>query len=216
VVIYTAIFGGYDIFREKEHEARMVCFTDSDLSTQCIWEIECCDREFEDSTREARKKKVLSHMLFPEDEYTLWVDGSLEMSVVVNEDFIKSILGDADIAVFHHNQRKCIYQEGKACKRFKKDSFEIIDSQMDRYHQDGFPPNMGLAATPFVARRNTPQINEFNEMWWDEIQRGSKRDQLSFNYCLWKLGIKVKWITPGNVYSNPYFYCHRYHPKEES
>ena len=33
------------------------------------------------------------------------------------------------------------------------------------------------------------------EKWWDEIKNYSYRDQLSFNYAMWKTGIKNKYIS---------------------
>jgi hypothetical protein len=38
-------------------------------------------------------------------------------------------------------------------------------------------------------RRHTQAVRAFNEAWWTEIVRGSWRDQLSFDYISWKLGI---------------------------
>ena len=43
------------------------------------------------------------------------------------------------------------------------------------------------------------------EDWWTEIKYGSKRDQLSFNYSAWKLGIKFNYIL-GESRDNEYFY----------
>lgn len=217
MVTYTAIFGGYDIFREGGNEGRKVLFTDSKevYYDTTPWEVvHCGSRAFDDPTRAARHKKALSHHLFPTEEYSLWVDGSLELKQNFNEELLKSILGDFDMAIYPHNQRNCAYQEARACKKHNKDSHDVIDTQMKRYREDGFPEGMGLPASAFLIRRNTPQVSEFNDMWWDEIQRGSKRDQLSFNYCLWKLGMEVKWIRSGNIFKNAYFDVHRYHPRE--
>ena len=40
-----------------------------------------------------------------------------------------------------------------------------------------------------ILRRHTDAIRRLNEAWWNEIVRGSRRDQLSFNYVAWKLGL---------------------------
>jgi hypothetical protein len=41
-----------------------------------------------------------------------------------------------------------------------------------------------------ILRRHTDAIRHLNEAWWNEIVRGSRRDQLSFNYVAWKLGLR--------------------------
>jgi hypothetical protein len=33
------------------------------------------------------------------------------------------------------------------------------------------------------------------EHWWEELKRGSKRDQLSFNYSTWKTQTEFNWIN---------------------
>jgi len=38
---------------------------------------------------------------------------------------------------------------------------------------------------------------QLNEAWWREIEAGSVRDQLSFNYCAWRLGFAYR-TFPGN------------------
>jgi len=212
MVIYTAIFGDYDILREGEHKGRKVIFTDREQEVTS-WEVVRCASEFEDSTRSARQKKILSHIVFPDEDYVVWMDGSLEMKIDFNEDILESLLGRYDMALYPHKYRSCIYQEARACKDRNKDDHNIINAQMKRYREDGYPPGIGLAETGFLIRRNTQQVKEFNEMWWSEVQKGSRRDQLSFNYCLWKLGTKVRLIRPGDVYGNNYF-CWVRHPKK--
>jgi hypothetical protein len=35
-----------------------------------------------------------------------------------------------------------------------------------------------------IFRPTRPQVGLFLNRWWSEIDRGTKRDQLSINYCL--------------------------------
>jgi hypothetical protein len=58
---------------------------------------------------------------------------------------------------------------------------------MKRYRDDKFPENCGLVQTNIVIRRhNDAYSKELMEKWWDELSKYSHRDQLSFNYALWK------------------------------
>jgi hypothetical protein len=47
-------------------------------------------------------------------------------------------------------------------------------------------------------------MKRFDEVWWDEISRHSRRDQLSFNYVAWKLGFEYSTL-PGCVDQNEFF-----------
>ena len=50
----------------------------------------------------------------------------------------------------------------------------------------------------------TIPINNFNEIWWEEINSGSGRDQLSQSYASWKSNIKIDPIMIGkNIYTTP-------------
>ena len=40
------------------------------------------------------------------------------------------------------------------------------------------------------VRRNTDRVRILNGLWWELITLGSHRDQLSFNYACWRLGIE--------------------------
>ena len=37
------------------------------------------------------------------------------------------------------------------------------------------------------------------EIWWEEIEKGSSRDQLSFNYALWRAGLVYHELGNGLV-----------------
>jgi len=65
-----------------------------------------------------------------------------------------------------------------------------------------------LSCTTYILRRHTGKVEEFNRLWWEEICKGSRRDQLSFDYALWKMEMKANWFEVDNFDShkiNPYF-----------
>lgn len=135
----------------------------------------------------ARRHKLLSHKLYPNAEHTLWLDGCLtpkhDPSKLI-EDYMTE--GSPGIFTFRHMQRNCIYQECEACVRLKKDNLLVLRHLAKRYKAEGYPHNNGLAETTAMLRANTPEVNRFNELWWDELRSNSIRDQMSFNYLIWK------------------------------
>lgn len=57
---------------------------------------------------------------------------------------------------------------------------------MDKYTIIGFPNNYGLNETNVIIRFNSEKVNRIMDAWAYEVSRHSHRDQLSFNYVLWK------------------------------
>lgn len=135
----------------------------------------------------ARRHKLLSHQLYPEAEYTLWVDGCLTPIQDPNELISLYFKGPQHIFLFRHMQRNCVYQEGEACLRLRKDAPAVLRAVTAKYKQEGYPHNNGLAETTAVLRKHTDEVKKFNESWWDELRSGSIRDQMSFDYVMWRL-----------------------------
>ncbi len=59
---------------------------------------------------------------------------------------------------------------------------------MTRYKREGYPRNNGLVAAGLIARKHNRRVIQFCRRWWQETKNGCYRDQLSFNYVLWKYG----------------------------
>lgn len=205
-LVYTAMFGGKDTLPEfkKEKGVRYICFTDCALRSK-TWEI--IQMPIQLSPRKtARMLKLNSHILFPQYEVVMWIDSRLVPAVPLSNFF--SLMSDCDFVTGVHPDRICLYEEGNTCKKLGLDSAEVIDAQLSKYRAAGYPENNGLVETGLVVRRHTKQIVELNNLWWHELDTQSIRDQISFNYCAWKLGVNVKvypkeWVIKGK-------HLHRY------
>ncbi len=223
-VIYTAIIGGYDELIEPEVKPDgwdFVCFTDRDLKSD-NWEVRKTLPLYEDNTRTARKHKLLPHRLFPNYEYSLWLDGNIKVRSDVND--LLKYLKDCNYATYNHLQnpldsRGCIYEEGRVIleageRNYKlnpargkltyKDNPTVIKNQMDRYRQEGYPKDNGLVVQMEVLRRHSEDVINSMEDHWVELKYNSKREQLSFNYIAWKNNLKFNYI-PGDSRDNKYF-----------
>ena len=216
-VIYTAIFGGYDNLTEPSFIPDgwdFVCFTDSDIKSD-VWDVRKVKPLYEDSTRNARKHKVLPHRFLPEYDISVWVDGNILIRNNLNE-LVDNYLQDCNVAMMNHNKnvldpRDCIYEEAQTILYFGqknnnyKDNPNLIISQIEKYKNENYPQKNGLAVTMEVLRRhNEKDVIDTMNLWWDEIKYGSKRDQLSFNYCAWKTNLNFKWMD-GDSRDNKYF-----------
>jgi len=200
IVVYTCITNDFDSIKEfpKQEGVDYICFTDKPVESK-TWEIRQVEPE-EDSRRTARKYKLLTHRFLPNYDYSIWLDGT----ITPPKDVIKLIdcLKEADIGTFKHRDRDCLYKEAHICIEFRLDTESLILEQIDRYSREGYPENNGLVETRVLVRKHTPQVEKFNELWWKEVKEGSRRDQISFNYCIWKLGMKyVKIPRVGFIYT---------------
>jgi hypothetical protein len=125
------------------------------------------------------------------------------------EHLIDLYLADSDLAVFQHRLRTCVYQEAGVCLQRNLDDRERIWQQICRYTREGYPANAGLAECSVILRRHTAAVRAFNEEWWSEISRGSRRDQLSFDYTARKLGLRYG-LFPGTLADTHLFHRHRH------
>lgn len=162
------------------------------------------------NVRTARWHKINSHLSVPEYDASVWIDGSQIIKAInvrkqiVEPYFALPESAQQPIATFKHPDRSCVYQEAVACRKLKKDNPAVIVEQVKNYQLAGYPPYNGMVETACVVRNNSFAVVRFNEAWWAELEKHSRRDQLSFNYASWKTGIPYGRIK-GHRARSPYF-----------
>ena len=186
-VIYTTITNGYDALKQPltSQNLPMVCLANQPQE-QAGWEIRNTKILNNDPIRTARYHKLHPHLLFPEYEWSIWVDGSLlitsDLSALLTEVKNHGVLG-----VYRHAKRDCLYQAAENCIDKHKDDPQIIRQQMQTYQAAGFPQHQGLVASGVLVRQHHhPAVKQLMHAWWHEIKHHSRRDQLSFNYVCWQ------------------------------
>jgi len=197
-----------------------ICFTDTKQNVRG-WEIREVAVSHDDPTRNARMYKILPHRFLGGYEYSVWIDGNMLIRGDINE-LIDIYLKDSSVAVFDHryarhrdreessDSRNCIYEEADillelAARGRVKDDPKLIKAQVERYRREGYPSLHGMLLSMVLLRRhNNPDVMRTMETWWNELKYGSKRDQLSFNYAVWKEKLNVTYIKD-NVRNNEYF-----------
>ena len=184
MIVYTAICGSKDKPRD-------------DIRVFSTYD------KFVSPVMNAKIYKVLPHK-FLDDDVTMWVDGNIFLLEPV-EKIVEDFLGGADMAVWKHPERDCIFKEAEAAKGLFEniDIRNSIDEHINHYASMCIP-SITLAECNVIIRRNTPTVNAFNEAWWAEICRWSFRDQLSFPVVLRNFPINVNYIV-GNVRNHKYF-----------
>ena len=192
ITVYTAVFDGYDDLCsvQSSDDVEYVAFTD-ERQPETGWTCLTPLVTEPDSRRENRKYKTRSHLLFPDSEWTIYLDGNLSLKVTPQEiiDVCLSTGSEAPLFLFPHNLRNCLYDEATACIQAGLDDAETIQPQIDRYRAESYQSNAGLYWGGFLIRR--AGCEAFNELWWSEIKRGSSRDQISLPYSLAKSQVTI-------------------------
>lgn len=218
ICAYTCITGEYDNLHEIEvidENVDYICFTNNKSITSETWKIIYIEDENLDNQRLSRKLKMLGHPIISKNyDISVWMDASVVFDKKVSE-FVNKYLKDNAFASFKHAYSNCIYKEANECIRLKKDKKEIILKQVDFLKQEKYPEENGLCEmTVFIKRHNDSKVKETMKMWFDMLCQYSKRDQLSFMYCVWKTGLKIDLINL-SVWNNEWFHCLKHNYKKE-
>lgn len=220
IVIYTAISGGYDHLKpipQNLQGYKFVCFTDKPTTTLTDqgWELRPIANSDLDNTRKVRKIKILAHEIFPEYEYSVWVDGSIALTNEAHTTIEKVATDNLELAAFSHPTRNCIYQEATECIIQHRDKPDTIHSWINHLKNEGYPKNHGLIESGVLIRKhNSPLMQEVSKEWWHYIKTRSKRDQLSFNFVAWRKNFSYA-LLPGSLRDGKhgfYFQDHKSHP----
>lgn len=197
--IYTACIGGYDSITQPlviDERFDYILFSDDVSETHVgVWQVRKVDYKNGDKTRIARWVKTHPHVLLSQYNATLWIDSSLQIrSLDVYKRFIE-LKNICEIAALVHPERDCIYDEAYFVSNRAMGPVEHDYTSIEWCHKlwkEKYPRHYGLCETGVLFRMNSEQIEKMNEVWWNCIENYSKRDQLSFNYALWKCNLKYE------------------------
>jgi hypothetical protein len=193
-VVYTAIYGGSDELKPLPRGTAGVAFTDDPTlgDEPRGWEV-IVDRLVHLGHPRLRAKyvKVHPHVVLPDADVTLWLDGSMELKPGWTT--LLDSLSHWDAVFFRHHARDCIYEEVAASRGGRPAIYagQPLEAQVQHYAEMpyGIEPHGGLFASGCMLRRNNEFVEAFGEKWWHEICRWSIQDQLSMplaaRMCRW-------------------------------
>lgn len=138
-----------------------------------------------------RYVKMHPHLLFPDYDISVYIDGNIQLVSAVTPIVLDS-MRKADMALYQHPFRSCIYEEAAECTLLGHDWSWRISAQMRRYRLDGFPSEWGLFEGNVIVRKHRqPDIVRLMGKWWEEYRRYVRRDQLSLTYLAWKHSVPI-------------------------
>lgn len=214
-VIYTCIIGLYDGLLQPEavnNGYDYICFVgknDNHPDYIGCWKIVNLPLQCNDDILTARWAKLNPHILLPDYEYSIWIDGNIVIaSSSLYEVFDKKIYSNVLVSGINHPVRNCVYDEAVECSRLffggRREVFHMVFYL--KIHR--FPKYYGLFETNVLLRKHCdPTLIKFDSMWWHFVQKYVNRDQLSNSYCLNKFSIPFDYIIPKefSTRNHPYF-----------
>eukprot|EP00271_Cylindrocystis_brebissonii_P022673 TRINITY_DN880_c0_g2_i1.p1 TRINITY_DN880_c0_g2~~TRINITY_DN880_c0_g2_i1.p1 ORF type:complete len:1859 (-),score=523.87 TRINITY_DN880_c0_g2_i1:721-6297(-) len=153
---------------------------------------------YSDPRRTGKIPKLLPHRLFPNALYSMWVDSKLRLAwdpILIWEKYLWR--EGYEYAISQHYDRTCVWQEVARNKFLNKYNHTVIDEQFEFYKADGLQPFNGddpkkllpsnVPEGSFIVRAHTPAANLFSCAWFNEVDRFTSRDQISFFYTYMKI-----------------------------
>lgn len=209
ICVYTCITGDYDNLKEIKKVEKNIdyyCFTNNPKIKSKTWNVVYINNDGLDNHRLSRKIKILGHAIINDYEICVWQDASIVFNKSITNFVNNHYDKNKDImCVPKHHCRSSVKEEAKACVELKKDSKEVINKLLYFYKKEKFRDNLGLFENAIFIRNNRNDLlNETMKVWFQIIEKYSKRDQLSLTYAAYKTGLK---ITPINivVWNNKWF-----------
>ena len=108
---------------------------------------------------------------------------------------VNHYLNGFDLAIIQHYKRNCLYDELKEAVIHKLDDYKKLEEQYKTYQLTGFSNNQGLYECNFIITKNTKSVTQLSNLWWEQINKFSSRDQISLPFVLNQVNIKVNVIN---------------------
>lgn len=190
VTVFTAITGHYDRANQHEHlmeGADYVLFSDAPTAPY-VYALRPAPYHDEDPVRMARFVKTHPHRLVTDRRIAIWVDGNILIRGDLSALIAAFERSERPVAAVPHPLRRSVFEEAAECVKRGKDDSAAIEEQMRRYRAEGFDCDDLIESNLMMFRLDHPKLAPILDGWWAEIEKGSRRDQLSFNYALRKAG----------------------------
>ena len=163
-----------------------------------------------DNYHKAKFCKLFPHKIFPDYEYSIWIDGNAQI-VADMYPLVDRLIDNHVMAAFQNPLHNCIYTERNFLIFIDSVNMEEIDKQINDYKNAGFPKHFGMREFSIIVRKhNDSKLQNLMDQWWEQVNKYTMRDQISFPYILWKNGETIDYIQmfEGNWRNNPRFLHH--------
>lgn len=220
--IYTAIVGDYDEILQPEvvdNRFDYILFSNDIKEPKVgVWQVRPINYHNDIQTKIARWVKTHPEELLSEYDCSVWMDANVRIKTTYT--YTRSVelyFSDVKISTVKHPNRDDIYAECGEVLVYCLEKERVVFDWINILRKDGYPRKSGLYETNLLYRKHCSSIENMDALWWNYIEEYSRRDQLSFNYVLWKLQIEcVDFLPAGQAAWNSPDYVYVAHSKRKS
>lgn len=195
--VYTALYGAFDSLPPVP-AGGMPCIAfvdpDSPPAEAHGWTLRPLPpRVPGDTVRSARFAKLHPHLLLPEFDESLYLDCSVRLRQPPEAVFAALLDSQAaPMACCAHSHRSAVLDEVRAVLALGYDDPGLVRRQLEDYAAQGLRGGGPLIWTGMLARRHhDPALARFGTLWWEQVLRFSRRDQIAFPYLAEREGFAV-------------------------
>ena len=213
IAIYTCITGGYDDVKPPhyvEDDCDYYLISD-DITKLCEpykWiDVDCVISADTMSDKDKNRYcKMHPFDIFPQYDYSIYVDGSIQIIGNISENIKKT--GTLGLAMHRHRCTDDVYEEGVFLSWLGVTSKDKVCDDICRYVKSGLPRHFGMfECGMIVTDLHNLKAHEIYGRWYDEYKIGAGRDQQALVYVLWTLGYRSEDIgdlgNGYNIFTNP-------------
>lgn len=223
VCIFTINFGGYEgnkLYLKNDTDIDNIYFTDNpcmkkdSIINKCIKDNimffyidtkKFTSKNWWAAHKQAQRMIKTCPQAYLPLNYTksIYIDGNIIFKKKMFKKDVNKLLENHDIVCYNHpgdrGNPPTVLAEMNAILKHHVEKKENLDKIMDILKENNFPDNIGLTETCILVR-NHSNIYNFSKEWCELIQI-CIRDQMSFDYLLWKHKINFKRYTIDKLFT---------------
>jgi hypothetical protein len=187
IAVFTAIAGAYDALTlpsPLDPAYDYIVFADSPVADTGIYDIRAIPYKHEDPTRVARWVKTHALELLAGYDVAIWIDANIAIVDDIGPMLRKFLESGAPAGAVPHPYRGNVDEEFDACIQLMRDDVAVIEAQRAYYRDNGFDGGAIFETGLLMMDLHHPALAKFLASWWTQIERFSRRDQLSVGWAL--------------------------------
>lgn len=212
-ILYTALMGNYDSIHKVHMPNDWDCIMFTDLSSDRLpqntgWKfihIDTINQDLDNYSFAMKNRwfKFHPHILFPEDDISLYIDSNLSIADYssLEHRLDQLISSRTPLSIPVHPSNTCVYKEILSVLEAKKQDVDRAYDSLVFLISDHYPINNGLYENNIIFRfHNHPLVISSNELVWECLNKYASRDQFFMVYSCWKFGLPIVAFFEDNVH----------------
>ena len=187
IAVFTTISGDYDSLKLPlvlDPRFDFFVFANGPIVDSGVYRARTLDYCDKDNTRASRYPKMHPHVLLRGYDVAVYIDANI---VVLGDIFpiVEGFLASkCAFGAIPHPRRSSLREEANACIELGKDDRTVIEEQLRLYESLRFEAEDLIECNLLMFDLRNDRLARFLEIWWLQINRYSRRDQLSVNFAL--------------------------------